>query len=237
MDTDEAVVVVTGFGPFRQYLDNPSWKAAQGLKLVGLGEDVKVVIRELPVAYNRAHQVIVDLWKTLNPKFAIHLGIATGCRGILLEQTGKNHGYSDRDVCGSCPVNQNCIDGGPAKLDSIVDMRALSKQLKKAGKDITYSRDAGRYLCDYVYYCSLFHGRGRAVFIHVPASGSLSSPDRLVPLLQIIIQTLLLQKVDSCSPSYSFLSTSSSPSSTITCSSSSSSFSSQINENTGTVLQ
>ncbi|XP_062317651.1 pyroglutamyl-peptidase 1 isoform X3 [Osmerus eperlanus] len=199
MDTDEAVVVVTGFGPFRQYLDNPSWKAAQGLKLVGLGEDVKVVIRELPVAYNRAHQVIVDLWKTLNPK--------------------------------------NCIDGGPAKLDSIVDMRALSKQLKKAGKDITYSRDAGRYLCDYVYYCSLFHGRGRAVFIHVPASGSLSSPDRLVPLLQIIIQTLLLQKVDSCSPSYSFLSTSSSPSSTITCSSSSSSFSSQINENTGTVLQ
>ncbi|XP_062317650.1 pyroglutamyl-peptidase 1 isoform X2 [Osmerus eperlanus] len=220
MDTDEAVVVVTGFGPFRQYLDNPSWKAAQGLKLVGLGEDVKVVIRELPVAYNRAHQVIVDLWKTLNPKFAIHLGIATGCRGILLEQTGKNHGYSDRDVCGSCPVNQNCIDGGPAKLDSIVDMRALSKQLKKAGKDITYSRDAGR-----------------AVFIHVPASGSLSSPDRLVPLLQIIIQTLLLQKVDSCSPSYSFLSTSSSPSSTITCSSSSSSFSSQINENTGTVLQ
>lgn len=50
-----------------------------------------------------------------------------------------------------------------------------------------------RYLCDFVYYYSLHHGQGRDVLIHVPASGSLASPERLVPQLQTIIHTLLRQ--------------------------------------------
>uniref|UniRef100_A0A674D3G0 Pyroglutamyl-peptidase I like n=1 Tax=Salmo trutta TaxID=8032 RepID=A0A674D3G0_SALTR len=112
---------------------------------------------------------------------------------ISLEQTGKNHGYRDRDVCAFCPVNHCCIEGGPDRLDSIIDMRSLSKDLKQMGLDVIYSRDAGRYLCDFVYYCSLHHGHVRAAFIHVPASGSMATPDRLVPLLQTVIQAMLNQ--------------------------------------------
>lgn len=50
-----------------------------------------------------------------------------------------------------------------------------------------------RYLCDFVYYYSLYHGQGKAALIHVPASGCLASPERLVPQLQTIIYTLLRQ--------------------------------------------
>lgn len=50
-----------------------------------------------------------------------------------------------------------------------------------------------RYLCDFVYYYSLYRGQGKAVLIHVPASGSLASPERLVPQLQTIIQAVLRQ--------------------------------------------
>uniref|UniRef100_A0A674D3C3 Pyroglutamyl-peptidase I like n=1 Tax=Salmo trutta TaxID=8032 RepID=A0A674D3C3_SALTR len=144
-----------------------------------------------PITVQYSH-VKVDLLTFLcDSQFAIHLGIAPGSRGISLEQTGKNHGYRDRDVCAFCPVNHCCIEGGPDRLDSIIDMRSLSKDLKQMGLDVIYSRDAGRYLCDFVYYCSLHHGHVRAAFIHVPASGSMATPDRLVPLLQTVIQAML----------------------------------------------
>ncbi|KAK2842227.1 hypothetical protein Q5P01_012427 [Channa striata] len=183
------VVVVTGFGPFRQFLVNPSWEAAQGLKLLGLGEWT-VSIKELPVSYVKTQQVIAEIWQTLKPKLAVHLGIARGSSVVILEQTGKNSSYRDKDVCGFCPESHCCVQGGPEKLDSVINMRVVSKQLRRAGIDVVYSRDAGRYLCDFAYYCSLYHGQRRAALIHVPSAGSLASADRLVPLLRTLIQTI-----------------------------------------------
>ncbi|KAM9352444.1 pyroglutamyl-peptidase 1 [Symphorus nematophorus] len=190
------IVVVTGFGPFRQFIVNPSWEAAKGLKLVGLGERIDVYIKEVPVSYVKAQQVIGEIWQTLHPKFAVHLGVARGSSVVILEQTGKNSGYRDKDVCGFCPESHCCLEGGPEKLDSVINMRAVSKVLKQAGMDVIYSRDAGRYLCDFAYYCSLYHGKRNAALVHVPSSGSLSSHDRLVPLLQTLIQTMLDQLED-----------------------------------------
>lgn len=50
-----------------------------------------------------------------------------------------------------------------------------------------------RYLCDFAYYCSLYHGDRKAALIHVPSSGSLASADTLVPLLQTLILAMLDQ--------------------------------------------
>ncbi|CAI5664292.1 pyroglutamyl-peptidase 1-like protein isoform X5 [Oreochromis niloticus] len=154
-------VVVTGFGPFRQFLINTSWEAA---------------------------------------KFAVHLGLARGSSVVILEQTGKNTGYKDRDVCGYCPETRCCIEGGPQKLESVINMRVVSKHFRQAGMDVVYSRDAGRYLCDFAYYCSLYHSQGRAALIHVPTSGILASADRLVPLLQALIQKILEQLEEHSKP-------------------------------------
>ncbi|XP_041794585.1 pyroglutamyl-peptidase 1 [Chelmon rostratus] len=189
-------VVVTGFGPYRQFLVNPSWTAAQGLKVVGLGERIDVYIKEVPVSYVKTQQIIADIWQTLHPKFAVHLGLARGSSVVIVEQTGKNSGYRDRDVCGFCPESHCCLEGGPEKLDSVINMKAVSKEFRRAGMDVIYSRDAGRYLCDFAYYCSLYHGGRRAALIHIPSSGSLSSAVRLVPLLQTLIRTMLDQLED-----------------------------------------
>ncbi|KAI4826010.1 hypothetical protein KUCAC02_021669 [Chaenocephalus aceratus] len=72
----EEIVVVTGFRPFRQFLLNPNWKAAQSLKLVGLGEKTHVCTKEVPVSYVKTQKIIAEIWKTLHPKFAVHLGVA-----------------------------------------------------------------------------------------------------------------------------------------------------------------
>lgn len=82
---------------------------------------------------------------------AIHVGIASGTNSIILEQTGKNTGYKDRDVRGICPADNCCIQGGAERLDSIIDMRSISKRLKELGLDVIYSRDAGRF----VLYCGV----------------------------------------------------------------------------------
>lgn len=77
-------------------------------------------------------------------QFVVHLGIARGSSVIILEQTGKNSGYRDKDVCGLCPESHCCMEGGPEKLDSVINMRTVSKEFKQAGMDVLYSRDAGR---------------------------------------------------------------------------------------------
>ncbi|KAL7871281.1 hypothetical protein SRHO_G00087780 [Serrasalmus rhombeus] len=187
------LVVVTGFGPFRQYLVNASWEAAEGLQRAGLGEGIETHTVEIPVSYSKAQQAIAEIWQNMKPKFAVHLGIAPGAKCIILEQTAKNHGYKDRDVCGFSPANNCCIEEGLERLDSIICMKSLAKHFKGLGLDVIYSRDAGRYLCDFVYYCSLQYGQRRAALFHVPASGSLAHPETLVPQLQAIIQALLGQ--------------------------------------------
>ncbi|XP_060778954.1 pyroglutamyl-peptidase 1 [Neoarius graeffei] len=187
------LIVLTGFGPFRQYLVNPSWEAVKDLKRMGLGDNIEIHIVQIPVCYSKAQQTIAEIWHNLKPKVVIHVGIASGTKCIILEQTGKNSGYKDRDVCGICPADNRCIQGGAEHLDSIIDMRSLVKSLKGLGLDVIYSRDAGRYLCDFVYYLSLYLGQRRAAFIHVPSCGSLASPERLVPQLQTIIQVMLCQ--------------------------------------------
>lgn len=78
-------------------------------------------------------------------QFAVHLGVARGSSVIILEQTGKNSGYRERDVCGFCPESHCCVDGGPEKLCSVVNMKAVSKVLRKAGMEVIHSRDAGRW--------------------------------------------------------------------------------------------
>lgn len=92
---------------------------------------------------------------------AIHVGIASGSKCIILEQTGKNSGYKDRDVCGICPADNCCIQGGAECLDSIIDMRSIAKSLKGFGLDVIYCRDAGRFVllmwnAYKLYYCNMF---------------------------------------------------------------------------------
>ncbi|XP_042328197.1 pyroglutamyl-peptidase 1-like protein [Sceloporus undulatus] len=193
MDVSSNTVVVTGFGAFRQYLVNSSWEAAKELLKLGLGKDVNVHIIELPVAYQKAKEKICKAWATLNPQFMIHLGLAATSKGtIILEQCGKNKGYKDTDVCGFCPEDNCCLEG-PERIESIINMKRVWKNLRMEGLDVIFSRDAGRYLCDYVYYTSLYYGNRRAAFIHVPPLTKLVTAEFLGNVLQKIIFEVLEQ--------------------------------------------
>ncbi|XP_078063385.1 pyroglutamyl-peptidase 1-like protein isoform X1 [Mustelus asterias] len=193
MDSGSPLVLLTGFGPFRQYIRNPSWAAVQELKELGLGENIRVETVELPVHYHRTRELVTRMWETQHPQLAVHVGVATASKVIILEQCGKNHGYKDRDVSGLCPTGNCCVEGGPKVIESVINMRAIWKRLSGTEIGIIYSRDAGRYLCDYAYYLSLHHGDRKAAFIHIPQLKDGITSGIFGKILQLIVREMLEQ--------------------------------------------
>ncbi|XP_006004166.1 pyroglutamyl-peptidase 1 isoform X2 [Latimeria chalumnae] len=191
MDSNSKIIVVTGFGPFRQHTVNPSWEAVKELKKLGLSNNIELHTIELPVSYKKAKEKVIGIWETLKPQLAVHVGLAPSSKFIVLEQYGKNRGYKDRDVCGYCPEDGCCMPDGPERIASTINMKSLSRKLSETGIEAIYCTDAGRYLCDYVYYISLYHGNRKAAFIHVPVLTKSLTVDRLAMILKTIIQEML----------------------------------------------
>ncbi|XP_053934008.1 pyroglutamyl-peptidase 1-like protein isoform X1 [Cuculus canorus] len=210
MDSSSNTVVVTGFGPFRQYLVNSSWEAVKELSKRGLGKNINLRIMQLPVVYQKAKEKVFMIWTTLQPwvsfliscyslwweknQLTVHVGLASSAKAIIiLEQCGKNKGYQEMDACGFHPEGGCCMLDGPEKIESTINMKTLWKNISVEGIDIIFSRDAGRYICDYTYYASLYYGNGRAAFIHVPPLSKSVTADFLGKALQTIILEMLKQ--------------------------------------------
>ncbi|NXA36218.1 PGPIL protein, partial [Eudromia elegans] len=148
---------------------------------------------QLPVVYQKAKEQVFKIWTTLQPLLTVHVGLAPSAKAIILEQCGKNKGYREADAGGSRPEGGCCVLDGPEKIESAINMKTLWKNTSVEGIDIIFSRDAGRYICDYTYYASLYYGKGRAAFIHVPPLSQWVTADFLGKALQIIISEMLKQ--------------------------------------------
>ncbi|XP_032247167.1 pyroglutamyl-peptidase 1-like protein [Phoca vitulina] len=197
------LIFVQGFGPFRQYLVNSSWEAVkkgestcfflQELSKLGLNSDMEVELRilQLPVDYREVKQRVTRIWEDLQPQLAVHIGLDASAKAIVLEQCAKNRGYRDADIRGFRPARGECLPDGPEVIASEVSMKAVSKRVAVEGVEVTFSRDAGRYVCDYTYYLSLHHGNGYAALIHVPPLSRWLPARLLGKALQVIIQDML----------------------------------------------
>uniref|UniRef100_A0A8C7AEF3 Pyroglutamyl-peptidase I like n=1 Tax=Neovison vison TaxID=452646 RepID=A0A8C7AEF3_NEOVI len=193
MDSQPSCVVVTGFGPFRQHLVNSSWEAVKELSKLGLNSNKNVELRilQLPVDYREVKQKVIRIWEDLKPQLVVHIGMDTSAKVIILEQCAKNRSYQDADIRGFRPARGECLPDGPEVIVSEVSMKAVRKRFAVEGVEVIFSRDAGRYVCDYTYYLSLHHGNGYAALIHVPRLSLWFSARLLGKALQVIIQDML----------------------------------------------
>ena len=55
------------------------------------------------------------------------------------------------------------------------------------------SNNAGRYLCDFVYYKSLHEMKGRGLFVHVPDLGKVYTVKQMTQALALILEKLVKQ--------------------------------------------
>ncbi|KAL2097083.1 hypothetical protein ACEWY4_006290 [Coilia grayii] len=192
MDTKKTVIV-TGFEPFGEHKVNASWSAVQELEKLGLGEDIHLLVKEIPVEYKAVSELLPSLWKQYKPELVVHVGVSGMATSVTLEQCGHNHGYNRLDNCNFCPYSQCCIDQGPDCIMSVIDMDSVCKivNTSRLGVAFSVSKDAGRYLCDYTYYTSLYLGNRRCAFVHVPPLGKRHTAGDLGRALQAAILEML----------------------------------------------
>ena len=168
------VIVVTGFGLFRDYQVNASWEAVKGLPDIWDDEENSLIIEEIPVEYKFIKKQVPEKWEKQKPDFVGHVGVSSLAKAVTLEVQAHNDGYEKPDVKSCYPDSNCCLPSHPLTLSSCLDMPRLCSSVNtsstETGLGVTacLSEDAGRYLCDFSYYKSLHTMQGRSLFIHVP---------------------------------------------------------------------
>ncbi|KAF7692450.1 pyroglutamyl-peptidase 1 [Silurus meridionalis] len=186
-------VIVTGFGPFGEHSVNASWVAVQELMKLGLGASVDLHVIEVPVEYQEVQNRLPSLWDQYHPQLVVHVGVSGMATTVTLEKCGHNHGYVRADNRKFYPRSECCMEGGPDCIHSAIDMDVVCKRVNNSDLrvSISVSEDAGRYLCDYTYYTSLYLGNGRSAFVHVPPLGKPYSAEQLAQALRAVILEML----------------------------------------------
>lgn len=199
-------VLVTGFGPFGEHSINASWEAVQQLKTItDLTEQVDLVIHEVPVAYSAVSTIIPDLWKKYAPDLVIHCGVSSLLAwrsAIQIERHAHSHGYHRPDVELQIPEGgRYCSNEEECCLSTNVCLDECHTWTDNATRSNTnycnvpvcqLSTDAGRYLCEFIYYTSLRINPNATLFIHVPPLYKPFSANDIALAIKSVIMKVVL---------------------------------------------
>ncbi|KIY70560.1 peptidase C15, pyroglutamyl peptidase I-like protein [Cylindrobasidium torrendii FP15055 ss-10] len=222
-------VCLTGFGPFHQYDENPSWLAVKRLRDEVLsfkdGSNAQITAIKIPVVYQevldtvpRLHEKplslpsdVQDGDRGIAEPFSLIVHVGVGAKGPLkFETLAHKSGYVSPDVRGAyAGIIQQDKHSAVARgfsgmrytaldesLVTHVNVPAIVNKLNAQAVNIVQSFDPGRYLCDFIYYCSLAESklssrRTPTIFIHCPPVGEpLSTEEVADGLRKIILETL-----------------------------------------------
>ncbi|XP_023219839.1 pyroglutamyl-peptidase 1-like [Centruroides sculpturatus] len=192
-DVNQPNIIITGFGPFRDIEVNSSWIAVRELAKVGI-DGVNLIIKEIPVEYETVTKIIPELWKKYKPAMVVHCGVSSSAKTLVLEQLAHNNGYESPDVTGNLPPSSCCVKCGSKCLQTKIDMYQVSHDVNSSGLQIpaVVSNDAGRYLCEFIYYTSLNVSPATA-FIHVPPVDQPFSVEQLAQGIKVAISSMIKQ--------------------------------------------
>ena len=163
-------ILVTGFEPFDGDSVNPSLDLARELDGARFGA-ARVHAASLPVDRVGVVDVLEGLLQRHGPALVVCLGQGTGRRVVDLETLAWNAiDFGERtDNAGHEAHGEPLIPDGPPTLGSTLPLDRLAAVLRRGRHPVQTSRDAGRHLCNAVYYHLLARRRGPfAVFVHVP---------------------------------------------------------------------
>nr|XP_022907322.1 pyroglutamyl-peptidase 1 [Onthophagus taurus] len=187
----ERNVVVTGFGPFGIHSINASSEVVKSLpeKI----KDVNIIKFEIPVVYEIVDEKIPELWEQYQPILIVHVGVSERAQLITLETNANRTGYIKKDYHGCCHnTGDICDDNSKDCLKTGLCINDICDHLNKSGKvKACISNDAGRYLCEYIFYKSLYVDHTKVLFIHVPMLNQPYSCEQLTEGLIIIIEKAL----------------------------------------------
>ena len=176
---------LTGFGRFQGVEDNPSCHLARGLAAAAIyaAKDPRIHVassRVVEVSMSAAetalNQIFQDVPDDDSHVLIVHLGVAASASCFHLEQQAINDcTFRCPDESGLQPQGQSICEALElgSSLATPLSLPEIAARLdEKWHSRLELSRDAGRFLCNYIYYRSLQHAASRkrchSVFIHVP---------------------------------------------------------------------
>lgn len=169
------MILLTGFGPFRQVTDNPSGVLARsldGARMRGL----TVVGRELDVSYERAAQETLALARHFEPVLVVGTGVAMTRSSIEVERIGRGGPPEGEDNDGACPKTVG------------TDYRSLVAEPLAQALGAGLSDDAGRYVCN-AWLVRVGAGSACPVaFVHLPPQGA--DPQNFLEALGVVATRL-----------------------------------------------
>jgi pyroglutamyl-peptidase len=168
-------VLVTGFGAFPGAPFNPTGPLLQRLvrlRRPGLAE-VRIIAHVFPTSYAAVDRDLPALIARHKPDALLMLGLATRARALRIETRARNALALMPDVTSTSPRRHAIAPSGPAAIALPAPTRHLLAAARTARVPAMLSRDAGRYLCNYLCWraaeaAGKAGGPRLAAFIHVP---------------------------------------------------------------------
>ncbi|XP_062110340.1 uncharacterized protein LOC133822127 [Humulus lupulus] len=203
------VVHVTGFKKFQGVPENPTEIIVNNLKdfVESRGLSAGVTLGSCTVLETAGDGALPFLLNTMESAVSkdnkqvvwLHLGVDNGETKFAIEMKAVNEAtFCCPDELGWSPQQVPIVseDGGTSLArETCCSTKEIQKLLKKKGYDVTISDDAGRFVCNYVYYHSLRFAEQKghkSLFVHVPLFSSINEETQMgfvVNLLEAIAAT------------------------------------------------
>jgi pyroglutamyl-peptidase len=169
-------ILVTGFGPFPGAPFNPTEPLVERLARLRRPAlaDVKIIPHVFPTSYAVVDRELPELIAEYKPRALLMFGLAARTKTLRIETRARNALALLPDVSGQSLRRNSILAGGPATLALPAQTRLLLTAARNACVPVSLSRDAGRYLCNYLCWRAAETSRNDddlrlTAFVHVPA--------------------------------------------------------------------
>jgi pyroglutamyl-peptidase len=167
-------VLVTGFGPFPGAPFNPTGSLVARLARLRRPAlaDVTVVPHIFQTSYAAVDRELPILIEKHKPDALLMFGLAPRAKTVRIETRARNALALLPDASGRSLPRHSIIGGGPDALSLPTRVRQLLAAGRAARIPLVFSRDAGRYLCNYLCWraaeAASQDGPRVTAFVHVP---------------------------------------------------------------------
>ncbi|MGZ5811286.1 MAG: pyroglutamyl-peptidase I family protein [Xanthobacteraceae bacterium] len=190
-----ARILVTGFGPFPGAPFNPTEQLISRLARVRRPALDHLATHVFETSYAAVDRDLPELLKRHKPQVLIMFGLAARTKFVRIEILAHNRKSAlHPDRKGAVARTLAIAAGTPTVRRGHAPFVRLIAAARSTGIDARLSRDAGRYICNYVYWRALeaaarSGGPQIIVFVHVPKLRSRSGirgKARLPTLAQLV---------------------------------------------------
>lgn len=191
-------ILIAGFGPFPGAPSNPSAALVEALARTRRPalRDVTIAFHVFATRYAAIDRDFPALIAAHDPDIVLMFGLAARTKHIRIETRARNLITFFPDAARFAPATRTIAAGADERrLPAFLGMR-LRRAARGHGLKAEFSRDAGRYVCNYAFWRALEttggNGKRMSAFIHIPdprrAAGKRRTPLRVSPTLPALTQ-------------------------------------------------